>query len=268
MANNLYIDQKLESPTLRDLLAKRRDVDSSDKQAINKVMNELIVEIVMQAKFMAAVTFSREPVYDIDGTRILASDCDISFTMLNNTNGEHYFPVFSESVEMDKWENAKIEHTIYVNFDTLAAMIERNKNCSGFVLNPFSDNMTISRDIVSKWLEKKQMLQNGHAQHVITPESQYEFHTLNPYPMLLSNKLCEEAKGLPVNAMWLRGVTLNGDEGYLLVVDFNGERNAVFGQLGNSVKQFLASKPLHIVDVKEPFGKLATENIIPIYSKE
>lgn len=268
MAKNLYIDQKLENPDLRDLLANRRSVDPSDKDAINDVMSKLIYTIVMDAKFMSAVSFSKEPVYDIDGTRILASDSEITFTMLNNTNGDHYFPVFSESVEMDKWENAKFDHTIYVNFDNLATMIEANKNCSGFVLNPFSDNMTVSRDIVSKWFEKKQILQNGHAQHVITPDSQYEFHTLNPYPMLLSNKLCEEAKALTVNSMWLRGVTLNGGDGYLLVVDFSGDRTAVFEQLGNSVKQFLGGKSLHIVDVKEHFGKLAAENIIPIYSKE
>lgn len=268
MAKNLYIDQKLESPTMRDLLAKRKSTDPSDKQAINEVMGNLIYEIVMQARFLASVTFSRELAYDIDGTRILAPESDITFTMLNNTNGEHYFPVFSENAEMDKWENAKIEHTIHVNFDNLAVMIENNKNCGGFVINPFSDNMTVSRDIVSKWFEKKQMLQNGHAQHVITPDSQYEFHTLNPYPMLLSNKLCEEAKALTVNAMWLRGVTLNGDNGYLLVVDFDGERASVFEQLGNSAKQFLAGKSLHIVDAKENFGKLAVENVIPIYSKE
>ena len=268
MANNRYIDQKLESPTMRDLLAKRKSADPSDKQAINEVMGNLIYEIVMQAKFLSVVTFSKEPVYDIDGTRILAPQSEITFTMLNNTNGEHFFPVFSENSEMDKWENAKIEHTIYVNFDNLAIMIERNKNCGGFVINPFSDNMTISRDIVIKWLEKKQVLQNGHAQHVITPDSQYEFHTLNPYPMQLSNKLCEEAKELSVNTMWLRGITLNGDNGYLLVVDFDGERSAVFGQLGNSAKQFLGGKSLHMVDAKEHFGKLAVENIIPIYSKE
>ncbi len=268
MATNLYIDRKLESPTMRDLLAKRKSTDPSDKQAINAVMGDLIYEIVMQARFLSVVTFSKEPVYDIDGTRILAKDSEITFTMLNNTNGEHYFPVFSENVEMDKWENAKIDHTIQIGFDNLAVMLGENKNCSGFVINPFSDNMTISRDIVSKWFEKKQVLSKGHAQHVITPDSQYEFHNLNPYPMLLSNKLCEEAKELPVNAMWLRGVTLDGDSGYLLVVDFSGERNAIFGQLGNSAKQFLAGKPLHIVDVKEHFGKLAVDKIIPIYSKE
>jgi len=268
MATNLYIDRKLESPTMRDLLAKRKSIDPSDKKEINEVMGELINEIVMQARFLSAVTFSKEPVYDIDGTRILAEGSDITFTMLNNSNGERYLPVFSDNDEMEKWENAKIDHTIQIGFDNLAVMIEGNKDCSGFVLNPFSDNMTVSRDIVSKWFERKQVLRIGHAQHIITPDSQYEFHNLNPYPMLLSNKLCEEAKELSVNAMWLRGVTLNGDDGYLLVVDFSGERNAIFEQLGNSAKQYLGDKPLHLVDVRENFGRLAVDKIIPIYSKD
>lgn len=268
MANNLHIDQKLENPSLRELLARRLNADPSDKEAINEIMGSLIYEIVMRANFLSLVSFSKPPVYDVDGTLIIAPGTDITFTMLNNSNGDHFFPVFTESTELEKWKNAKIDHTMYIGFESIAAMIERNKNCGGFVINPFSDNMTISRDIVSKWLEKKQVMQNGHAQHVITPDSQYEFHALNPYPMLLSNKICEEAKGLEINAMWLRGVTLNGNKGYLLAVDFSGDRNTIFTRLGNAAKQFLSGNPLHIVDAKEPFGKLATDKMIPIYSKE
>ncbi len=136
------------------------------------------------------------------------------------------------------------------------------------MINPFSDNMTVSREITLKWLEKKQMMVNGHAQHVISPDSKYEFHSLSPYPMLLSNKLCETAKSLPVNKMWLRGINLEGNDGYLLVVDFTGDRMATFTELGNSAKQFLSNKSLHMIDCKEKFGKIAIENNIPIFSKD
>lgn len=265
---DLYINQKLENPTMRELLAKRRSVDPSNKEEINEVMGNLISEIVMNARFLAVVKFSKEPSYDIDGTLILPDDANITFTMVNNNNGERFFPIFSETEELEKWKDVDASNTIQVPFNNIAMMLASNKNFSGFVLNPFSDNMTVSREIAAKWLEKKQMMLNGHAQHVISPDSKYEFHTLNPYPMLLSNKLCETAKTLHINQMWLRGINLDGNDGYLLVVDYTGDRLATFTELGNSAKQFLGDKSLHIIDCKEQFGKLAIENNLPIYTKE
>lgn len=268
MANNLFINRKLENPAMRELLSKRKSVDPSDKNAVNEIMGDLIGEIVMKARFLSVVKFSKKPSYDVDGSLILDESTNITFSMLNNSNGEQFFPVFSESAELAKWENVDAENTIQVPFDNIAMMLASNKNFSGFVLNPFSDNMTVSREIAAKWLEKKQMMVNGHAQHVISSDSKYEFHTLNPYPMLLSNKLCEAAKALPVNALWLRGITLDGSDGYLLAVDFTGDKMSVFTELGNSAKPFLSGNSLHMIDSKEQFGKIAIEKVMPIYSKE
>ncbi|MBD5128867.1 MAG: enhanced serine sensitivity protein SseB [Ruminococcaceae bacterium] len=266
--NNLNINRKLENPAMRELLAKRKGLDPAKNDDVKEVMGRLINEIVMNARFLTVVSFDKKPLLADDGTVDLQDDTNINFTMLNNTNNEHFFPVFSENAELEKWENAKVENTVQVTFDNIAAMVVSNKNCGGFVINPFSDNMTISREITVKWLEKKQMMVKGHAQHVISPDSKYEFHSLNPYPMLLSNKLCETAKSLPINKMWLRGITLEGSDGYLLAVDFTGDRMETFTQLGNSARQFLGDKSLHMIDCKEQFGKIATENNIPIYSKD
>lgn len=268
VSKNLYIDQKLENPGLRELLSKRRSLDPSNKDDVNSVMGNLISEIVMNARFLIVVNFDKEPFHGNDGTLTLPNNTNLNFTMLNNKNNEHFFPVFSESEELAKWENVKIEHTLQVDFDLIASLFTHNKNCSGFVINPFSDNMTISREITMKWLERKQMMVKGHAQHVISPDSQYEFHSLSPYPMLLSNKICEVAKTLSVDKMWLRGLNLEGSDGYLLVVEFSGDRMAIFTELGNAAKPFLSDKSLHMIDRKEPFGKIATENNIPIYSKD
>lgn len=266
--NNLYIDRKFENLSLRELLTKRRSLDSSNKDEVNTVMGNLISEIVMSARFLGVVSFNKEPIHGNDGTLTLPNNTNLNFTMINNSNKEQFFPVFSESEELAKWKDVEIDHTIQMSFDMIAQMVAANKKCGGFVLNPFSDNMTVSREIAIKWLEKKQMMTTGHAQHVISPDSKYEFHSLSPYPMLLCNKVCETAKKLPVNKMWLRGLSLEDNDGYLLVVDFTGDRMATFTEIGNAAKPFLANKSLHMIDCREPFGKIATENNIPIYSKD
>lgn len=269
MANSLFINQKLENPTIRELFVKRRSVDPSNTNEVNEVMGALIGEIVMKANFLSVVDFSNKPDISDNGELVLQNGrTDLKFTMLNNSNNEHYFPLFTENSELEKWKTVDVNYTIQVDFDMIAQVVMTNKECAGLVINPFSDNMTVSKDIISKWLERKQMMTQGHAQRVISSDSKYEFHTLNPYPMLLSNKLCETAKTLPVNALWLRGIVLDGSDGYLLAVDFTGDRMETFGALGNAVKQFLTGKSLHIIDSKEQFGQIAIDKTLPIYKKD
>lgn len=269
MAENIYVDQKLENPSIRTLLEKRKSVDLNNKEETTSIMNELISEIVFNSKFLSPVNISKPPVYDAEGKLMLTPDTSITFVLLDNGKGERFFPIFTETAELEKWENLQTPTTVQLEFDRYAAMLDRNDNCEGIVINPFSDNLLVNKQIVTRWFEKKQIMQNGHAQHVITPDSDYEFLTLSPYPMQLSNKLCETAKTVAgINRMWLRGIRLNGEEGFLLVVDFTGDRLAVFSELGNAAKPYLEAKSIHVVSVEDNFGKLAVDKVLPIYSRD
>lgn len=269
MADNFYVNQRLENEGIRSLLEKRRDADANDQEETRNVMNELINEIVFNSRFLSPVNLSKPPVYDAAGALMLAPDTEFTFVLLDNGKGERFFPIFTESAEFEKWENPGASATIQMEFDRYAVMLERNSNCEGIVINPFSDNLLVNKQIVEKWYEKKQIMQNGHAQHVITPDSKYEFFTPNPYPMQLSNKLCETAKSISaINRMWLRGVKLNGSDGLLLVVDFTGDRLSIFSELGNAAKPYLEERSIHIVPLDDGFGKQAVENLIPIYAND
>lgn len=269
MAENFYVNQKLENESIRLLLEKRRSADANNKEDTKNVMNELIYEIVFNSRFLSPVNLSKPPVYDAAGALILAPDTEFTFVLLDNGKGERFFPIFTETEELAKWEKLEASSTIQMEFDRYAIMLERNNNCEGIVINPFSDNLLVNKQIVEKWYEKKQIMQKGHAQHVITPDSKYEFFTLNPYPMQLSNKLCETAKNISgINKMWLRGLKLNGSDGFLLVVDFSGDRLSIFSELGNAAKPYLEERSIHIISLDEGFGKQSVENIMPIYAND
>ena len=269
MADNFKVNQKLENENIRSLLEKRQNADSNNKEDIKKIMNDLIYEIVFNTGFLSPVNLSKPPVYDASGELILAPDTEFIFTMLDNGKGERFFPLFTESEELAKWEQSEAPYTIQMDFDRYASMLERNISHAGIVINPFSDNLLVNRQIVAKWYEKKQIMQKGHAQHIITPDSEYAFFTLDPYPTQMADKLRETAKNMSgVKKLWLRGVTLNGSDDFLLIVDFSGDRLSLFSELGNAAKPFLEEKSIHIISLDEGFGKRATENETPIYSAD
>lgn len=268
MPNKFNINEPLEPQKLHELMVSKRAVADDNKAENNKLMDAIATEIVMNAKFVAAVKFSPEPQKQDDGTFLLEDNAQISFLLLENEKFGRIFPLFTDESELAKCDAFTDYYTIITDFDRVSGIIADGGAVEGMMLNPFDDNMFISRNAVSKWREKKQILQAGHANHVITEKTPVEIYAPNPYPMQLSNKLCEIAKTIPeVNSLWLRGITLNGDEGFLLVIDAE-QPDRFYDNFGNAGKEFIGKKPLHIIPASGELGNRATQNVVPIYNKD
>lgn len=265
----MKIVEDLKNPKMRELLDKRRSIDENDFEAISASMEQIANEIINSSPLLLALQPSKPPIKDDSGEFTLEKGTSISFDLLSAGDDNRYLPVFTSTEDYEKWTDRGNSVPVQVGFDNVASMLEQNTGCDGAVVNPFSDNLLIPRPLLIRWYEQKQIINQGHANHVITSDTPVETYAPNPYPMLLSNKLCETAKTLPeVNKLWLRGAKLNGEDSYLLVADFNGDRRTVFKALGDSSKPHLGKMPLHIVELDEGFGKSVTENVLPIYTKE
>lgn len=268
MPNKFKINEPLEPQKLHELLVSKRTVSDDNTAENNKLMDAVATEIVMNAKFIAAVKFSCEPIKQDDGTYLLEDNAQISFLLLENEKFGKIFPLFTDESELAKCDAFTDYYTIITDFDGVSGIIADGGAVAGMMLNPFDDNMFISRNAVAKWREKKQILQVGHANHVITDKTPFEIYAPNPYPMQLSNKLCAIAKELPeVNRVWLRGITLNGEAGFLLVIDAE-QPDRFFNDFGNAGKEFIGKKSLHVVPFNGDFGKSAVQNVVPIYTKD
>lgn len=268
MANNgLIINESVNNPQLKRLLGEFKQKQGTD--GAMAVLNDLANEFVFNARVLSPVQLSEEPVKN-GGVLTAKEGSQVSFMLLTD-GGKSYLPLFTDNAEFSKWsfEGEKPKYTISLDFNGTASIFEGNAACAGLVLNPFTDNLLIQREMIIKWNEEAQIKQHGHARHTITADTPTEVYSLSPYPMVLSNKLCEAAKKLPgVNAMWLRGIKLNGDDGILLLCDLSEDgNNGIFKALGECATPLLEGKALHIVTIDNAFGKQNTENVLPIYSK-
>lgn len=257
MDNNLHIDERLEKQKVAEFFAQRETIAAEGVEKQSELLTELITEIVMNTRFIVPVTLSGE-----------GDAQQINFHMVKTPQGEQFFPAFTSSEDLEKWEEAKQSQTVQLEFDNFAIMMSNDSNLGGIAINPFSDNFRVDRRIVAQWYERKQMLLKGYANNTITKDSKYEVYELDPYPSELSDKLCETAKSLPeVERMWLRGMDLEGKSAYLVVADIAGEKGELFPVLGESVKSFLEGRVLHIVEYAPGFPEDAVADAQPIYTK-
>lgn len=269
MFENIRINKDAENPRLEELMTRRTElVTTDDKAAITANVEEIFMEIMDKALLVTAIKMSQPPKNLPNGEQTLAVGTKISFVMLTADDGANYLPMFTKRAEMERWKSNTEKNTVLMGFDNFSTIVETNPNCAGIVINPFTQNLVIPREFVADMAQRRQILRDGQTSSVLTADTPCELYTLSPYPMEMSSALVETAKGTgAIDALWLRGAKLEGSDGYLLLVDFNGDRNVVFSRLGQAARPFLKKMPLHIVDAKSGFGANAVKNVMPFYTR-
>lgn len=58
------------------------------------------------------------------------------------------------------------------------------------------------------------------------------------------------------------------DQSYLLVVDFQGEKEVVFGAIAAAVKPYLKEMYLDMVPLEMEFGQSVVQNVEPFYQRK
>lgn len=138
--------------------------DAAKKDACMENSVHLLNEVV-RAKLLIPVSMDKSPIYDKELDEVmLEENTEISFELIKANNGDIYYPVFTDGEEMLKCGVGKGQQSLIVNFDDLAAMLLNPVNAvAGFVINPMSDNLCFSTDMVAAMKKDMQKEKEGQA---------------------------------------------------------------------------------------------------------
>ena len=144
----------VRNPLLKEAAKLARENPSMENSV--RFLNE-----VVRARLLIPVSMDKSPVYDKELDEIiLEENTEISFELIKAANGDIYFPVFTDGEEMLKCGIGRGQQSMIVNFDDLAAMLLSPVNAvAGFAINPMSDNMCFTTDMVAAM--KKDMEKEG-----------------------------------------------------------------------------------------------------------
>ena len=109
----------------------------------NRVNRELVLDLIItQGQFLAPA--------DIQGD-------NVQFTLIQNQDGQVYFPAFTGWEELRKLCGPKNQQTLVMTFDQYAGMILKDNRAAGFVIDPFGYCLSFDRDMVSHLVQRKTM---------------------------------------------------------------------------------------------------------------
>lgn len=253
---------------LADLLEKRKSC-TNQEEAIS-VLNEIAQEVVMNARFISAVSFSEEPVLNPNGTVNIADGTKMTFALVSDKAGKKYFPAFTSPDELMKWKTTRegLPKTVNLGFDDYAALVLDRHGAEGIVIDPFGGNLPLDAKIIRRWRERKQILTTGHYRTVIESGEKIKLTDPEPYPEELVKALSAAAEGIPeIKTMWLRHMLNEDRESHLVIVEFKGDTDKVLSALGEAGKPHLDGLPLDMISSANKVGKDASDNVKPFYTR-
>lgn len=189
--------------------------------------------------------------------------------LITSDKGEQFYLAFTDQAELHKWAKEEKKDALTVPLPAFAAMLDKNKDAKGVVINPFGANITFS----------KEMIEN-------LPKRRLELLKVAP-PRFLIGKLKEEPEELEaalskyfkkkqkdIQQAWLFTALREGTQKphYMLVVDYDGDPDDlknIAPLIGEAAKPHL--KEGDGFDVVRNDGKFAAdllEKNDPFYQKK
>lgn len=87
----------------------------------------------------------------------------IRFEDIKNAEGDKYYLAFTDMNEYNKWnEDGSHGHALIMTMEDFGTILIRNINdLKGFVINPYGENVSISKHLLLSLLKQKEARENG-----------------------------------------------------------------------------------------------------------
>ena len=254
-----------------DELLKAIDVMKKDNSPENQ---SHMLDLMVEAKFLAPVSITPAP--ETDGrmmtTITLPPDSKIRFHMIENGKGQRFFLAFTSFEEMRKWRPNQDNQTIISNFDDYAHLLKNSVGdgkIAGFVIHPFGTNVIFSKEQSIMIKEVKDGRKEDANKHRIKEGEEVYFGEPLNYPTEMVEAVKKYlSKQSNVQSAYLQLMCQGSEESYLIVLEFVGERQALFDGVAEAAKPYLNNMCLDILSVENELGRKIYNRTKPFYEKQ
>lgn len=236
-----------------------------------------MIDEMMKAHFITPAIISPQPDQEKESQEVVLKEkTTISFHIIQNTENQNFFMAFTDWEELRKWQDNENQQVIIVTFDDLAGMIlNEASDSSGYVINPFGESVIFTRPMVEALkIEKERRAninpaENEVIEQVIEKDTQVLLGEPKDYPHQMMDAISTQLKKIKqVEAGYMRLMVKDSEESYLMILDFQGEKEPIFGAVATAAKPFLNGKFIDMVEAKSSFGQNAIKDVIPFYKKK
>lgn len=244
---NLKQVQEIANPELIKAMLDMKSENSNQNQ-------QKFIMSLLTAKLIVPVKMTKKA---DDPTKL-----QVTFAKLTTNDGTPFFPCFTDiKTLVDSKRYGDEGQVLGVTYNDFEKMLS-DPTCpfEGFAINPFTENVIVTKaqiEVIKK-LKNSSVPQNGE---------QVMIADLKEEPEELTKALCAFFKQhKEVEKAYLLALKHTVKENMLVLVDFDGDKKALFEGLVELLKPFEnPEKPFLIMEYNTDFGKQAAVEKVPFY---
>lgn len=262
--NTEDIQKPITNPRIKGLMRQAAGAPTEE------MMNLVYEEFAMNARFISVILLSEEPITNEDGTATFKEGATMQLPLLTAPDGSRFYPAFTDKEEMAKWQDMKEPKTVLLSLHDYVALVMKNEDTKGIVVNPFSENMMMDKKILEHLRKKKELLVTGMTKESISDKTPMTLSDFTEFPVELAKAMEEVMKEEScVEQAWLRLMKKDGEISYLLVIDVSlpGNLEMIFNRIAEAARPHLHGMLVNIISYKSDFGRKATEGVPSFYQK-
>lgn len=228
------------------------------KQGKNK--EELFWKEVFKAKFLCPIEMSSATKREYSKL-VLDEGAQISLLSIDDKNNETFLMAFTDWNEIKKGEQIEGKQTLVLTYEDYRKIIIKNHSpYKGMVINPFGENVVLSKQLLADTRENERIIQKGESVMLGLPRE---------YPIDMVNKLKEYFVFTQnVDKAYLLWMVRDKESSYLLVLDTEVSPRQLFPIIGQICQPFLNGKLLDIILANSSLGKNVVEEHFPFFTKQ
>lgn len=198
--------------------------------------------------------------------------------LIKNTEGKVFYPIFTDWYQLRLFDKNSKYNGFIKNYKEIWQMVEK---ADGVAINPFGFNFILDEnmaDIIDnavkeeneKAASKKPIPKSGEAavmvEHSIPGGTKVKLGSPAEYPEKMTKAICRAVKtNKNIHALYLLLMMTDKEQSYLIVADFEGDKDSVFGMIASAGMPYSNGKYLDFVRFDSEFGRSAVNDVKPFY---
>lgn len=114
----------------------------------------LVMEEIAHAKFLSPVTIDPKPIPDENGMTKITAEHKIQLPMLT-AGDKHFFMAFTDMGELKQWKDPNPTIFGFTIKDYINMIQGAGDTCDGVAINPFGNNMVLSKELIENVFANK-----------------------------------------------------------------------------------------------------------------
>lgn len=236
------------------------------KRPTRELEEKMFIEIY-NAKYLMPIDpsgFNTDPDNIVDGKIIIKDKSQLRIPLITNAEDKKFFAFFTDWIEFRKFDKQKKLSGNIVTFADLKFFCNKH---DGITINPFGFNLILDENMINVIESVATGKQEINVQKVtVEKDTKVMLGTpkVMPTEMIEAiNKCLEKHSG--VKKAYLRLMSKDNEESWLLVIDFEGDKNSLFGDIAKVAIAYSKGKNIDFIKLGSEFSRNAIKDTEPFY---